>query len=411
MIVFELENVTAKLYHLASFVLQLYLSVKNMNKRLVYLRIWPTAFVFMMALGFSMNISAKPKVTKDNFGKTADGKAVEIYTLTNSGGSEARIMTYGGTVVSLKVPDKSGKLGDVVLGFDSVADYEKHTGFFGALIGRYGNRIAKGEFQIGKTEYALATNNGENHLHGGAKGYDRVLWTARPFTSAAGPNLELKYLSKDGEEGYPGNLNITVVYTLTEKNELKIVYSATTDKATVVNLTHHSYFNLAGAGNPTILDHELMINADEFLPTDSGSIPDGQFRHVDGRIFDFRKPLPIGSRIALADQQLEFGKGYDHNWVLNKKGKALTLGATVYEKSSGRLMKVLTTEPGMQFYSGNFLDGSIKGKSGQNYPFRSGFCLEAQHFPDSPNQPKFPSTVLRPGQRYSQTTVYQFSVK
>ena len=365
----------------------------------------------MIALGFTMNISAKPKVTKDNFGQTADGKAVEIYTLTNSRGSEARIMTYGGTVVSLKVPDKSGKLGDVVLGYDSVSDYEKHTSFFGALIGRYGNRIAKGKFSIGGKEYKLATNNGENHLHGGVKGYDRVVWTARSFTSAAGANLELKYLSKDGEEGYPGNLNITVVYTLTEANELKIVYSATTDKATVVNLTHHSYFNLAGAGSRTILDHDMMINAWKFTPTDSGSIPTGELKNVKGTQFDFTKPVAIGKRIGQDDEQLKFGKGYDHNWVLNKAGKGMTLAATVYERSSGRVMKVMTTEPGLQFYSGNFLDGSIKGKSGQDYPFRSGFCLEAQHYPDSPNEPKFPSTVLKPGQKYSQTTVYQFLVR
>lgn len=358
-----------------------------------------------------MNISAKPKVTIDNFGKTADGKGVEIYTLTNSVGAEARIMTYGGTVVSLKVPDKSGKLGDIVLGFDSVADYERHTGFFGALIGRYGNRIAKGKFSLGGKEYTLATNNGENHLHGGVKGYDRVVWTAKPRTSAAGASLELKYLSKDGDEGYPGNLNITVIYTLTEKNELKIVYSATTDKATVINLTHHSYFNLAGAGSPTILDHELTIAGSKFTPTDAGSIPTGELLNVKGTPFDFTKATAIGKRIEQDDEQLKFGKGYDHNWALDKTGKALTLGATVYEKTTGRVMKVLTTEPGMQFYSGNFLDGSIKGKSGQDYPLRSGFCLEAQHYPDSPNEPKFPSTALKPGQKYSQTTVYQFSVR
>lgn len=364
----------------------------------------------MIALGFTLNVIAKPNISKADFGETANGKAVEIYTLTNSGGSEARIMTYGGAVVSLKVPDKSGKFGDVVLGFDSVADYEKHTGFFGALIGRYGNRIAKGRFSLGGKYYTLATNNGENHLHGGVKGYDRVVWTAKPFTSTAGANLELKYLSKDGEEGYPGNLNITVVYTLTEKNELKIVYSATTDKATVVNLTHHSYFNLAGAGSPTILDHELAINGSKFTPTDAGSVPTGALRNTKGTPFDFTSLLRIGDRIEQDDEQLKFGKGYDHNWVLNKTGHALTLGATVYEKTSGRLMKVLTTEPGMQFYSGNFLDGSIKGKSGQDYPYRSGFCLEAQHYPDSPNEPKFPTTVLKPGQKYLQMTVYQFLV-
>ena len=248
-----------------------------------------------------------------------------------------------------------------------------------------------------------------NHLEV-VKGYDRVVWTAKGSTSAVGANLELKYLSKDGEEGYPGNLNITVVYTLTETNELKIVYSATTDKATVINLTHHSYFNLAGAGSGTILNHELTIAGSKFTPTDAGLIPTGEMKNVKGTSFDFTKPISIGKRIEQDDQQLRFGKGYDHNWVLTKTGKALTLGARVYEPTSGRIMNVLTTEPGMQFYSGNFLDGSIKGKSGQNYPFRSGFCLEAQHYPDSPNEPKFPSTILKRGQKYSQTTVYQFLV-
>lgn len=382
-----------------------------MNERaFMSLAVFVVAFM-AVAIFLPVNALAKPKVAKAAFGKTADGKPVDVYTLTNSSGAECRIITYGGTVVSLKVPDKSGKMGDVVLGYDSVADYEKHTSYFGSLIGRYGNRIAKGKFKIGNEEYTLAKNNGENHLHGGPKGYDKVVWTGRSFVTAAGANLELKYLSKDGEEGYPGDLSITVVYTLTEKNELKIVYSATTDKATVVNLTHHSYFNLAGAGKGTILDHQLMINADAFLPTDSGSIPTGELKKVAGGAFDFRKATAIGARIDANDQQIEFGKGYDHNWVLHKKGKALTLAATVFEKSTGREMKVLTTEPGLQFYSGNFLDGSIKGKSGQDYPYRSGFCLEAQHYPDSPNQPKFPSTVLKPGQRYSQTTIYQFSVK
>ncbi|MEQ1642752.1 MAG: aldose epimerase family protein [Pyrinomonadaceae bacterium] len=382
-----------------------------MNRILSLSKIGIAAFCLVLIIGATMTATAKPKTDKKPFGSTADGKPVDVYTLTNSKGTEARIITYGGTVVSLKVPDKSGKLGDVVLGYDSVADYEKHTSFFGALIGRYGNRIAKGKFKIGAEEYTLATNNGENHLHGGVKGYDRVVWTGRAFVNASGANLELTYLSKDGEEGYPGNLSIKVIYTVTEKNELKVVYSATTDKATVVNLTHHSYFNLAGAGSGTILDHELTINADAFLPTDAGSIPTGEIRPVSGRIFDFRKPTAIGDRINMADQQLEWGKGYDHNWVLNKKGNALTIAASVYERSSGRMMNVLTTEPGMQFYSGNFLDGAIKGKGGQDYPYRSGFCLEAQHFPDSPNKPKFPSTLLKPGQKYLQTTIYQFSLR
>ncbi len=358
-----------------------------------------------------MAASAKPKVEKRDFGKTADGKPVDLYTLTNSRGAEAAIITYGGTVVSLKVPDKSGKLGDVVLGYDSIADYEKHTAYFGSLIGRYGNRIANARFSIGRKEFTLAANNGSNNLHGGPMGFHRVIWAARPFTDKAGANLELTYRSSDGEEGFPGNLYVKVVYTLTDSNELKIVYSATTDKDTVVNLTHHSYFNLAGAGDPTIMGHQLTLNADRFTPTDEGSIPTGELRSVKGTPFDFTTAHTIGERIELDEQQLKFGKGYDHNWVLNKKGKELSHAALLFDPSSGRVMDVFTTEPGIQFYSGNFLDGAIKGKSGQNYPFRSGLCLEAQHFPDSPNRPAFPSTTLKPGQKYSQTTIYKFSVR
>lgn len=367
--------------------------------------------VTLTIMALAMGLMAKPRVSKKPFGKTGDGKSVEIFTLTNSKGAEAKIITYGGAVVSLKVPDKRGRLGDVVLGFDSVADYEKHTSFFGALIGRYGNRIAKRKFSLGGKDYTLAPNNNENHLHGGVKGYDKVVWTGRIWAAADGANLELTYKSKDGEEGYPGNLNIKVIYTLTENNELKVVYLATTDKTTVVNLTHHSYFNLAGAGNPSILDHKLTLFADRFTPTDAGSIPNGELRKVKGTPFDFTRSTAIGARIGQDDEQLKFGHGYDHNWVLNKTGKALTLAAKVYEPTSGRTMDVLTTEPGLQFYSGNFLDGLVKGKSGQDYPRRSGFCLEAQHFPDSPNEPKFPTTVLRPGQKYSQTTIYRFSVR
>lgn len=361
---------------------------------------------------FASNSEAqsKPGISQAPFG-SADGKPVEIYTLTNNKGMEARIMTYGGTVVSLRVPDKTGKLDDVVLGYDAVADYQRSSFYFGSLIGRYGNRIAKGEFSIDGKEYTLAMNNGANHLHGGVKGFDKVLWSARPSVDRGGPLLELTYLSHDGEEGYPGNLNVKVVYSLSEDNELKIEYAATTDKATVVNLTHHSYFNLAGAGNGNILGHELMINADRFTPTDRGSIPSGEFRSVKGTPFDFTRPTSIGSRIDQTDEQLKFGSGYDHNFVLNKKNRELSLAATVYYAGNGRVMEIFTTEPGLQFYSGNFLDGSIKGKSGKDYPRRSGLCLEAQHFPDSPNEPMFPTTLLRPGQKYSQTTVYKFSVR
>jgi aldose 1-epimerase len=358
-----------------------------------------------------MTATAQPKITKADFGKTATGTPVEIYTLTNTKGAEATIITYGGTVVSLKVPDKAGKLGDVVLGYDSIGDYEKHTSYFGSLIGRFGNRIARGKFKLDGKEYMLAVNNGVNHLHGGLKGFDKVVWTAKPSSDAAGANLELTYLSKDGEEGYPGNLNVTVVYSLTEKDELKIVYSATTDKATVVNLTHHSYFNLGGAGNGDILGHQVRLVATGFTPTDSGSIPTGEIRPVKGTPFDFLKPTAIGARNRQTDEQLRFGSGYDHNWVLIKTGMQVGLAATVYEPTTGRYMEVFTTEPGIQFYTGNFLDGSIKGKNGQDYPKNSGFCLEAQHYPDSPNKPKFPSTVLKPGEKYAQTTIYKFSVR
>lgn len=360
--------------------------------------------------GVVVRVAAKPSIKKGAFGKTADGKAVEIYTLKNSKGAEMQIITYGGTVVSLKVPDRNGKFGDVVLGYDSIADYEKNQSYIGALIGRYGNRIANGKFKLDGKEYTLAKNNGENHLHGGPKGFDKVIWTERASTDKNGANLELTYLSRDGEEGYPGNLSVKVIYTLTENNDLKIVYSATTDQDTVVNLTHHSYFNLAGAGQGDILTHQLKINADKFTPTDDGSIPTGELKSVKGTPFDFTQPTQIGLRINNADEQLKFGNGYDHNWVLDKTDNSLTLAAIVFEETSGRLMSVLTTERGLQFYSGNFLDGAIKGKNGQNYPRRTGFCLEAQNFPDSPNKPNFPSAVLKKGQTYSQTTIYKFSV-
>jgi aldose 1-epimerase len=361
--------------------------------------------------GIVMKTEAKLSIKKGSFGKTESGKTVEIYTLKNSKGAEAQIITYGGTIVSLKMPDRNGKFSDIVLGYDSIADYEKNPVYFGALIGRYGNRIAKGKFTLDGKEYTLAKNNGENHLHGGPKGYDKVVWTAKPSTDENGANLELNYLSRDGEEGYPGNLKIKVMYSLTENNELKIVYSATTDKDTIVNLTHHSYFNLAGAGVGDILNHQLTLYADKFTPTDSGSIPTGELKSVKGTPFDFLTEAAIGARIDQPDEQLKFGSGYDHNWVLNKTDNSLTLAATVFEPVSGRVLEVSTTEPGLQFYSGNFLDGAVKGKNGQNYPHRSGFCLEAQHFPDSPNQSQFPTTELKKGQTYSQTTIYKFSAK
>jgi aldose 1-epimerase len=354
---------------------------------------------------------AQPAITKDPFGNTSNGISVELYTLTNTLGIEARIITYGGTVVSLNVPDRNDRFGDIVLGFDSIGDYEEYSRYFGALIGRYANRIAKGRFSLNGKEYTLAVNNGENHLHGGVKGFDKVVWTGRPFIDESGANLELSYFSRDGEESYPGDLNLTVIYTLTESNELKIEYSATTDQDTIVNLTNHSYFNLASAGSGEVLDHEMMINADTFTPTDSGAIPTGELRDVNRTPFDFTRSKTIGADIDTDDEQIKFGHGYDHNFVLNKAGNNLSHAATVFEPTSGRVMEVYTTEPGIQFYSGNYLDGSVKGKNGRIYERRSAFCLEAQHFPDSPNKPQFPSTVLKPGERYSQVTVYKFSIR
>jgi aldose 1-epimerase len=346
---------------------------------------------------------------KASFGKTPDGAPVEIYTLRNSLGMEARIMTYGGTVVSLKVPDKKGKLGDVVLGYDSLGGYLTNGSYFGAIIGRYGNRIAKGQFTLDETTYSLATNNGPNHLHGGVKGFDKVVWKARPVETFYGPALELTYVSKDGEEGYPGNLSVRAIYSVTEKNELLLQFTATTDKDTLCNLTHHSYFNLRGSGD--VLGHLVRIDANKFTPIDATSIPTGELKPVDGTPFDFRKPTAIGDRINADDQQLKFGTGYDHNFVLNKLPGEFGLGATVYEPTSGRVMEVWTTDPGMQFYTGNFLDGTIKGKHGWIYKQRDALCFEPQGFPDSPNHPNFPSTELKPGALYKSTIIYKFSVK
>ncbi|HEX6717957.1 MAG TPA: aldose epimerase family protein [Pyrinomonadaceae bacterium] len=351
-------------------------------------------------------------VTKQSFGKTDAGENIDLYTLRNAHGAEAKIMTYGAILVSLKVPDRSGKFDDVVLGFsDSDSYLKKNAPYFGAIVGRYGNRIAKGRFTLNGVEYKLAVNNGENHLHGGIKGFDKVVWTGHEMKTKAGPAVVLTYLSKDGEEGYPGNLNVRVVYTLTNNNELKIDYSATTDKDTVTNLTHHSYFNLAGEGTGDILNHVLTINANRFVPTDAGSIPTGELRSVAGTPFDFLKATAIGARINQDEEQLKFGKGYDHTFVINGRAGMLRLAATAYEPTSGRVMQVWTTEPGVQFYTGNFLDGTLTGKSGKPYPFRSAFCLETQHFPDSPNHPSFPTTTLRKGATYKSTTIYRFSTK
>ena len=353
--------------------------------------------------------SAPAQVSRQAFGHTPEGTPIELFTLRNASGAEARICNYGGLVISLKVPDRNGKLGDVVLGYDNLADYIKDTPYFGALIGRYGNRIAKGQFTLDGRQYTLATNNYPNSLHGGVKGFDKVVWIPSAITSAEGPALKLMHLSHDGEEGYPGNLSVTVIYTLTHDNALKVEYTATTDRATVVNLTQHSYFNLAGKG--TILDHVVMIAADRFTPVDSTLIPTGELRPVDGTPFDFRTPTAIGARIGQDDEQLKYGKGYDHNWVINKPMGQLGLMARVYEPTSGRVLEVLSTEPGLQFYSGNFLDGTLKGKGGWVYQFRNGFCMEPQHYPDSPNKPEFPSVVLKPGETYHHTLLFKFSVQ
>ncbi|MBA7597273.1 Aldose 1-epimerase [subsurface metagenome] len=350
-------------------------------------------------------------IAKEAFGYTDGEKPVYLYTLKNADGCEARITDYGGIIVSLTVPDRTGRPGDVVLGFSTLDEYLKGHPYFGAIIGRYGNRIAKGRFTLDGVAYALAANNDENHLHGGLKGFDKVVWQSMIIEGKDGQALVLSYLSKDGEEGYPGNLSVKVVYTLTKDSELRIDYTATTDKPTVLNLTSHAYFNLAGEGSGDILGHEMLLNADRFLPVDAGLIPTGELRSVKGTPFDFTRPLAIGARIDHDDEQLRLGGGYDHCLVLNRQGDSLTLAARVHEPTTGRVMEVYTDQPGVQFYTGNFLDGSNVGKRGVAYGHRSGFCLETQHFPDSPNKAHFPSTVLRPGQTYSLHTIYKFSVR
>jgi aldose 1-epimerase len=348
-------------------------------------------------------------ISQAPFGKTADGTPVEIYALRNTKGMEARIMTYGGIIVSLKVPDKDGNFGDIVLGYDKLDDYVKNNPFFGALVGRYGNRIAKGKFTLDGREYTLALNNAPNNLHGGPIGFDKKVWKATTLLTADGPAIQLNYLSKDGEEGFPGNLSVTATYTLTADNGLRLDYTATTDKATLCNLTQHSYFNLAGKGD--VLNELVYINADKFTPVDKTLIPNGELKPVEGTPFDFRKSTAVGARINADDEQIKFGSGYDHNWVINKPLGKLGLAARVTDPTTGRVMEVLSTEPGVQFYTGNFLDGSITGKGGQVYQRRSGLCFEPQHYPDSPNHPQFPSAELKPGQTYQNTIIYRFSVQ
>ena len=351
---------------------------------------------------------ARTPIKREPFGKMPDGQTVERFTLTNKNGVVVQAISYGGIITSLRVPDRAGRFDDIVLGFDNLDGYLKDHPFFGAIIGRFGNRIAKGAFTLEGKTYKLATNNGPNHLHGGNKGFDKVLWTAEPV---AGSNaIAFTRTSPDGEEGYPGNLRVRVTYTLTDANELIVDYLATTDKATPVNLTQHSYFNLAGQASGDILGHQLMLNADRYTPVDDTLIPTGELAPVTGTPFDFRKLTAIGARINQENPQITSGKGYDHNWVLNRKGEGRQLAARVVEPKTGRTMEITTTEPGIQFYSGNFLDGTLTGKAGAVYKHRTGFCLETQHYPDSPNQPKFPSTILKPGTEYKTSTVFTFGV-
>ena len=344
-------------------------------------------------------------ILKESFGQTTDGKRVDLYTLTNANGLRARIMNYGAILVSLEVPDRDGKLADITLGYDTLDGYIKRGSFFGATVGRYANRIGGARFVLNGIEYKLAANNKPNHIHGGRKGFDKVVWDAKELRTTDAVAVELAYLSKDGEEGYPGNLDCTVTYTLTNNDELKISYGAKTDKTTVVNLTNHGYYNLAGQGTGDILGHELMLNAEEYTVVGEGLIPTGEIRSVKDSPLDFTAPMSIGSRID------QVGKGYDHNYVLNSGGGGLALCARVYEPTSGRVMEVYTTEPGVQLYTGNFLNGSITGKDGKVYNKHYGFCLETQHFPDSPNKPHFPSVVLNPGQKYTTVTVHKFYTK
>jgi len=350
-------------------------------------------------------------ISESSFGTLQDGTAVSLYLLKNTLGTEMSVINLGGTIVSLKTADRNGIIEDVVLGYDSIDGYIKAPSFFGALVGRYGNRIAKAKFTLDGNTYTLAKNNGENHLHGGLKGFDKVVWQAVPSTASDGAVLKLTYLSKDMEEGYPGNLSVEVIYTLTNNNEVKIAYQATTDKKTVVNLTNHSYFNLSGNTRRDILGHTLSLAASRFLPVDKGLIPTGELMDVKGTPFDFTTPTVVGLRINSDHPQIKTGIGYDHCWVFDKDPNTLSLGATLYDSISGRYMEMFTTEPATQFYSGNFLTGAVTGKFNTVYNQRWGLCLETQHYPDSPNQPAFPTVVLTPGDVYKTETVYKFSAR
>jgi aldose 1-epimerase len=352
----------------------------------------------------------KMMIKKKPFGQVS-GQTVDLFEMTNTKGLKASITNYGGIMVSLIVPDKNGSMEDILLGYDHLDGFVKNSPYFNAIIGRYGNRIAKSRFTLDGKVYTLAANSGENSLHGGVKGFDKVIWNAEPFENAEGVGLHLGYTSKDMEEGFPSNLTVNVTYTLTNNNELIIAYMALTDKTTVCNLTNHNYYNLTGNVKDNILGHILTLNADQFTAADKNLIPTGKLLPVKDTPLDFTKPCRIGDRIDAPDEQIQFGGGYDHNWVLNKKGNELSHAATVFESKSGRVMEVWTEEPGVQFYAGNFLDGTIIGKGGVAYKSRWGMCLETQHFPDSPNHPAFPTTTLRPGELYKTKTVHKFYTK
>ena len=369
-----------------------------------------SALLVMMSSCENVNLTTS-SITESSFGEVKEGQSVKLYSLVNENGLSAQITNYGGIVTSLQVPDKNGNFTDVVAGYNSVDKYIEASPYFGCLVGRYGNRIANGKFSIDGQDYTLATNNGKNSLHGGLQGFDKVVWEAQAKNTPNGPSLELTYLSPDGEEGFPGSLQVKAVYTLTNDNELKLEFTASTDKTTPINLTHHSYFNLAGPDNGDILDHEVTINADTFTPVNEDLIPLGIFQSVKGTPFDFTKPQKIGARINSHNTQLKFGGGYDHNWVINRSGEGLAFMAKVREETSGRVMEVFSTDPGLQFYTGNFLDSTNTGKNGKAYKHRSAFCMEPQHYPDSPNHKNFPSTLLSPGETYKHTIVYKFSVQ
>lgn len=357
-------------------------------------------------------LEEKLSILKSQFGETEDGTAIEKYTLKNRNGVELNVITYGGRITSLKVPNKVGKLENVVLGHNTIEGYLRADNpFFGALIGRYGNRIANGKFTLNGKDYNLATNDGVNHLHGGVNGFDRVVWTAKAIEGTEDSTLKLTYKSIDGEEGYPGNLDVTVIYTLTKDNSVEVSYEATTDKSTVVNLTQHAYFNLTGDFSKDILNHDVVIDADTYLPVDATLIPTGEIRKVKETPFDFTESKKVEKEINSNNEQLKRGKGYDHCWILNGKNGEMRFVASAYDQTSGRLMEIYSEEPAIQFYTGNFLDGTLPMLNGGTYAHRTGFCLETQHYPDSPNQEKFPSTVLNPGETYSTKTIFKFSIK